>query len=163
MQIFVTVGMGRWPFDRLMRALVPLCDTYSIVAQNGTSSIVPPCQTFRFLSFPDCIEYIKKADCVITHAGNTVRLIQNYGKKPIVVAREKRYKEMGNDHQVDYLKLEESMGRVYALWDLAQLPDILAQCSNGSLDLKFDLSVDRSGIETFLVDTMETLCRKWIR
>ena len=47
--VFVTVGMGPWPFDRLVRAVARLCDEHEVFVQTGTSSVTPPCPYRPFL------------------------------------------------------------------------------------------------------------------
>jgi SAM-dependent methyltransferase len=126
MDVLVTVGMGPWPFDRLLRAIVPICREHRVFAQTGTSKVIPPCPHAPFVSYPELIERIRAADVVITHAGNTVRLVQRAGKVPIAVARTAADGEMPNDHQVEYLCHEEREGRVVAVWDLDLLPQAVA-------------------------------------
>jgi SAM-dependent methyltransferase len=125
MEILVTVGMSAWPFDRLIRAIIPLCAEHHVFAQTGTSKIVPPCPHAPFVPYAELIERIRVADVVITHAGNTVRLVQRAGKVPIAVARTTQG-EMANDHQVEYLRREANEGRVVAQWDLNLLPQAVA-------------------------------------
>src|SRR5580704_3007962 len=127
MNILVTVGMGPWPFDRLLRAIAPLCAEHRVFAQTGTSKLVPPCSHAPFVPYIDLIERIRAADVVITHAGNTVRLVQRAGKVPIAVARMAAAGEMTNDHQVVYLRHEACEGRVVAQWDLDLLPQAVAR------------------------------------
>ena len=113
--VFVTVGMGPWPFDRLVRAVVPLCVQHDVFVQTGTSSVVPPCPHQRFLEPAETLRRIRDADVVVTHGGNTVRQVQRAGKVPIVVAREAARGEMRNDHQVAYLAGERAGHRVRVL------------------------------------------------
>lgn len=115
MRVFVTVGMGPWPFDRLVSAVGPVCERHDVFVQTGTSSVVPPCRWERYLSWTETQRHLQSADVVVTHAGNTVRLVQSLGKVPIAVAREAARGEMRNDHQVDYLAAEERAGRAVAV------------------------------------------------
>jgi SAM-dependent methyltransferase len=121
MNILVTVGMSQWPFDRLIKAVIPLCHEHSVFAQTGESTIVLPCQYAPYIPYEELIQRISTADIVITHAGNTVRLVQRAGKVPIAVARTASEREMSNDHQVDYLRQEAESGRVVAIWDVRLL------------------------------------------
>ncbi|MGH3496371.1 MAG: methyltransferase domain-containing protein [Nocardioidaceae bacterium] len=121
--MFVTVGMGPWPFDRLLSALGPVCRDHDVFAQTGTSQVRPDCPSAPFLPWADMQRRLAAADVVVTHAGNTVRLVQRLGKVPIAVAREAGRGEMRNDHQVDYLHRELPGGRVVMLdGDLRGLP-----------------------------------------
>jgi SAM-dependent methyltransferase/UDP-N-acetylglucosamine transferase subunit ALG13 len=113
--VFVTVGMGPWPFDRLVRAVAPLCIEHDVFVQTGTSSVVPPCPHERFLRPAETLRRIRDADVVVSHGGNTVRLAQRAGKVPIAVPREAARGEMRNDHQVAYLAQERASGRVRVL------------------------------------------------
>jgi SAM-dependent methyltransferase/UDP-N-acetylglucosamine transferase subunit ALG13 len=115
LRVVVTVGMGPWPFDRLLEAVRPLCAEFDVFAQTGTSKIELPCATAAFVGFAELEERLRTADVVVTHAGNTVRLAQRMGKVPVAVAREARRGEMRNDHQVEYLAAEVPRGRVVAL------------------------------------------------
>lgn len=123
LSVFVTVGMGPWPFDRLLSAVTAICPGNDVFVQTGTSTITPPCPHAPFIGYEETQRRIAEADVVITHAGNTVRLVQRLGKIPIAVAREQARGEMRNDHQVAYLRTEVAAGRVVALdGDLGGLP-----------------------------------------
>ena len=113
--MFVTVGMGPWPFDRLLAALPAVCAAHDVFVQRGTSTVALPCPHAPFLGYDETQRRIAEADVVITHAGNTVRLVQRLGKIPITVAREAARGEMRNDHQVAFLRTEVAAGRVVAL------------------------------------------------
>ena len=49
LSVFVTVGMGRWPFDRLLHAVEPLCAAHEVFVQRGTSTVALPCPSVAFL------------------------------------------------------------------------------------------------------------------
>lgn len=115
LNVFVTVGMGPWPFDRLLHALGPVLQAHDVFVQTGTSTVAITAPHARFLSWAETQKRLREADVVITHAGNTVRLVQRLGKVPIAVARESARGEMRNDHQVEYLAGESSSGRVVTL------------------------------------------------
>jgi SAM-dependent methyltransferase len=116
LNVFVTVGMGPWPFDRLIAACSALCADHEVFIQTGTSTLVPSCPHEPFIGYDETMRRLAAADVVITHAGNTVRLVERMDKVPIAVAREAARGEMRNDHQVEYLRAEEPRGRVVALW-----------------------------------------------
>jgi SAM-dependent methyltransferase len=127
MNVFVTVGMSRWPFDRLLRAVASFCSDHPVFAQTGMSTVRPPCANSRFLPYDEWMARAAAADVVITHAGNSVRLVQRLGKVPIAVPRMARHSEMPNDHQVAYLRREQRVGRVVAAWDVEALPTMIAE------------------------------------
>ena len=107
--------MGPWPFDRLIGALGPVIEQHDVFVQTGTSQVTPAAPHAPFLTWTETQRRLLEADVVITHAGNTVRLVQRLGKVPIAVAREAARGEMRNDHQVEYLAAERSSGRVVVL------------------------------------------------
>jgi UDP-N-acetylglucosamine transferase subunit ALG13 len=115
LNVFVTVGMGPWPFDRLLHALGPVIEQHEVFVQTGTSHVPIAAPHARFLNWAETQRRLREADVVITHAGNTVRLVQRLGKVPIAVAREAARGEMRNDHQVEYLAAERHLGRLVAL------------------------------------------------
>ena len=122
--VFVTVGMGPWPFDRLIGSLQQVCATHDVFAQTGTSDVVPPCPHKAFLGYEETQRRIAGADVVITHGGNTVRLVQRAGKLPLAIAREAARGEMRNDHQALYLRQEAARQRAIVLdGDLCGLAD----------------------------------------
>jgi UDP-N-acetylglucosamine transferase subunit ALG13 len=163
MNIFVTVGMSSWPFDRLLEAVRPLCDSHAVIAQTGPSKVRLPCRTYNFLPFQSFLNEIGKAEIVITHAGNTVRLVQRKGKVPIAMARRAAEGEMPNDHQVRYLQWEQQHGRVVALWD----PKDLAKLVEAHLENQARIMATRALPEHIpgftLANKLNELCEKWVR
>jgi UDP-N-acetylglucosamine transferase subunit ALG13 len=97
------------------------CGRHRVFAQTGTSKVRLPCTQVPFIPYIELLERLRAADVVITHAGNTVRLVQRAGKVPIAIARTAAAREMPNDHQVAYLRHEERTGRVVAVWDTTDL------------------------------------------
>jgi UDP-N-acetylglucosamine transferase subunit ALG13 len=125
-RILVTVGMGRWPFDRLVRAVEPLCAYHDVFVQTGTSAVVPPCPHAAFVPLDELQRRLAEVDIVVTHAGSTVRLVQRLGRVPIAVARVAARGEAEDDNQVHYLRAEEQTGRVYAVWEADRLDEAVA-------------------------------------
>jgi SAM-dependent methyltransferase/UDP-N-acetylglucosamine transferase subunit ALG13 len=105
-RVVATTGMGRWPFERLVRALEPIAERHDVFAQIGAVDHRPTYPHERYLPPSELRRHLAEADVVVTHAGNTVRLVQRLGKVPIVVARESARGEMGNDHQVRFVEHE---------------------------------------------------------
>jgi ubiquinone/menaquinone biosynthesis C-methylase UbiE/UDP-N-acetylglucosamine transferase subunit ALG13 len=163
MEILVTVGMGRWPFDRLVAAAAALHPEHDVFIQSGTSTIRPPCPHAPFIRPEDLQERIARADVVITHAGNTVRNVQRQGKVPIVVPRTAARGEMGNDHHVEFLQDEELNGRVAAVWDVADLGTIV----RGHREIERRLLTERPPPPVpdaeHIIRTLDEACRNAIR
>ena len=161
-RILVTVGMGPWPFDRLIGALAPICAAHEVFAQTGTATIQPPCEHAPFVALDELQARMAGADIVITHAGNTVRLVQRLGGVPIAVAREHARGEMGNDHQVAYLREEERTGRVVAVWDVAGLPEAVAGHTEARMRLR-DRPVPAAVDGEELARVLDDLCGRLVR
>jgi UDP-N-acetylglucosamine transferase subunit ALG13 len=124
--LLVTVGMGPYPFDRLLTAITPLCAYHDVFAQTGTSGVVPPCPHAPYVPLDEFRRRLTEADMVITHAGATVRLIQRLGRLPIAVPRLFHRGEAPDDSQTAFLRAEEQRGRVHAVWETEALPDAVA-------------------------------------
>jgi UDP-N-acetylglucosamine transferase subunit ALG13 len=162
-RVLVTVGMGPWPFDRLIRAITRLCHEHEVFAQTGASSVTPPCPHERFVSFTDLQERIVTADVIITHAGNTVRLVQRGHKVPIAVARLSAFGEMGNDHQAAYLRLEEKAGPVVAVWDTRELPRAVAAHPVAQSRLLRRRQLASPATADHIIQTLDSLCLRLCR
>jgi len=162
-RILVTVGMGPWPFDRLIRALGPLCAEHEVFAQTGTSAVRPPCPHRQFIGFGDLQERIAAAEVIITHAGNTVRLVQRAGKVPIAVARRAALGEMGNDHQVAYLQREEHTGPVVAVWEPDDLRPAVTMHAARQAALLRDRPLPPAATPDQIIRTLDSLCARLCR
>lgn len=160
MNILVTVGMGPWPFDRLLTAVRPLCTDFEVFAQVGPSSVELPFAHADYLPYDALVQRMKSADVIITHAGNTVRLAQRMGKLPVAVARQASLGEMANDHQVDYLRDEEAQGRVLAVWDVARLADAVRDQVPQGFDMT-ESALPPVADESEVADKLDALCRRW--
>jgi UDP-N-acetylglucosamine transferase subunit ALG13 len=157
-RILVTVGMGSWPFDRLIRAIGPLFAEHEVFAQTGTSSVTPPGPHQPFVSYGELQDRIAAAEVIITHAGNTVRLVQRAGKVPIAMARQASLGEMGNDHQVAYLRQEERTGPVMAVWAPQELPAAVAAHPVRQAQLLRDRPLAPAATPDQIAATLDALC-----
>ena len=110
MNIFVTVGTGK--FDQLIKEMdkIALNKKYQIIAQIGKSNYLPKnISYFRFKS--SLVEEYKKADLVIAHAGaGTTYEVLSMQKKLISVANLNRT----DQHQLDIVK--KMSQEKYLLW-----------------------------------------------
>ncbi|MFV0524754.1 MAG: methyltransferase domain-containing protein [Acidimicrobiales bacterium] len=114
-RVFATVGMGPWPFDRLVDALEAVSADHDVFAQIGTTTRTPTYPHRRFIDPSEFDRRLAEADVVITHAGNTVRVVQRTGRVPITIAREAARGEMANDHQVRFVEHERSRSPIIVL------------------------------------------------
>jgi SAM-dependent methyltransferase len=160
MEVLVTVGMGRWPFDRLVTAAGGLHPEHDVFIQSGTSTVCPPCPHTAFIRPDELHQRIVRADVVITHAGNTVRLVQRQGKVPIVVPRTAARGEMGNDHHVEFLQNEERGGRVTAIWDVADLPAAVRTHRDTERRLLLERAAPPAPDPERIIGTLEGACQR---
>ncbi|MEU4240164.1 hypothetical protein [Actinoplanes sp. NPDC026619] len=158
--ILVTVGMGPWPFDRLIRAVEPLCAYHDVFVQTGTSAVTPPCPHARWIPLDEMRRRLSDADLVITHAGSTVRLVQRLGGVPIVVARMRPAAETGSDRQELYLRSEERTGRVQAVWDVADLPAAVAAHAAVAAGLRESRPLPPAVSDETLIKTLDEVSRR---
>lgn len=160
--ILVTVGMGPWAFDRLIRAVAPLCAYHDVFVQTGASSSIPPCPHARWIPLDEMRRRLCDADIVITHAGGTVRLVQRLGGVPIVVARMRSRAETGSDRQELYLRSEERSGRVQAVWDVAALPEAVATHAAVAASLIESRPLPPAVSDEDLINTFDVVTRRLV-
>lgn len=129
--IFVTVGSRNYPFNRLFEKLDELFDRgilkEEMFAQIGTSTYCPKNYEYKdFISQEEFLEYVKKADIVVSHgASGSIMKALNAGKKVIAVTRLEKYGEHINDHQIQNNEAFSSNG--YVLMADLELDD-LGEC-----------------------------------
>ena len=127
--IFVTVGTDRAPFDRLLRAVEQLQTEDDLVVQHGSSAVRPANATcIDFLPFDEWVDYVRRADVVVTHGGvGSIMVALMNGKRPVVVPRLKRYREAIDDHQKAFGRRFGADGHVVYVEDLAGLAAALGK------------------------------------
>ena len=117
----------------------------------------------RQLPFDEMRAHLEDADVVVTHAGNTVRLVQSRGRVPVAVARTAAHGEMRNDHQVAFLRAEETRGRVLAVWDVTDLPAVVdAHATLAAAILAERPAVPRAD-PVALADHLDAACARLLR
>lgn len=104
--IFVTVGTHEQQFNRLVEYMDKLAKKLDeeIIIQIGFSTYIPKFSKWKKLfSYKEMSINIEKARIVITHGGPSSFIAPlQIGKIPIVVPREKNFKEHINNHQLDF-------------------------------------------------------------
>ncbi len=120
--IFVTVGTS-FPFDRLIYAVEAAVRrgliTEEITAQVGIGGYRP--KVFTAVESLDKKEYdrcFEKADYIVAHAGmGTISMACQLQKPILVMPRQKCYRELVNDHQMETAHKFEALGHVLAAYD----------------------------------------------
>lgn len=126
--IFVTVGTHEQPFNRLVSYMDDLCRQKvlkeTVVIQTGYSTYMPEyCQWSKLYPYEVMADYVKRARIIITHGGpSSFIMALQAGKVPIVVPRQKKFREHVNDHQVEFAKAVEARRRnIIVVEDIEEL------------------------------------------
>lgn len=102
--IFFTLGTERHPFERMVCAAEGLAvelPEEEIFVQIGNHPREPEgCRFERWMPFEALSRHIAEARLVVSHAGaGTILTCHQFGRKPIVLAREAARGEHQDDHQ----------------------------------------------------------------
>jgi len=126
--IFVTTGINGRPFDRLLRVIDELSVDEEIVVQHGPSAFRPrAARCVSFLSFDELNGLVASASRVVTHAGvGSVLVAFLNGKRPIVVPRLSQYRELIDDHQLQFARHLGNAGLADVVEDPEDLPAYLS-------------------------------------
>ena len=141
--IFVTVGTHEQPFNRLVKCVDDLKKqgiiTEEVIIQTGYSTYEPRyCKWQKLFPYQEMLHLVDKARIVITHGGpSSFIMALQIGKTPIVVPRQKKYKEHVNDHQVKFCQqVEKRMGTIVVVNDLEKLGRVITEYSGIKQDMK---------------------------
>lgn len=115
--IFITVGTGRFPFERLIKCIDEAIINHKIeeevFGQIGKYGYKPksfPCK--EFIGFDEMVKNIQNADIIVSHAGvGSLLLCLNLGKIPILFPRDAALGELLDNHQFEFAKKIDSLGR----------------------------------------------------
>ncbi|MGB5760247.1 MAG: glycosyltransferase [Acidimicrobiales bacterium] len=167
--VVVAVGTDHHPFDRLVRWVdgwAGANPSVPVLVQRGTSAPTVECPSVELLAHPELCERFAKAIAVVSHGGpSTVMDARMAGRLPIVVARDPRFDEHVDDHQMrfadhlrrhDLARVIDSEAAFFAALDEAvSEPDrftVSVDSSTITGVLEFARVMDRLlGIETPLV------------
>jgi beta-1,4-N-acetylglucosaminyltransferase len=130
--IFLTVGT-QFPFDRLVRAIDHLFEegliSEEVFGQIGQSTYTP--RHFRAVASLEKKAYderFRQASAIISHAGmGAITMALDYDKPLLVMPRQKKYKEVVNDHQGALADQFETLGHILVARDETQLREKVAQ------------------------------------
>ena len=132
MKAFVTVGVERKPFIRLLQAVdEAVRDGFlsrNTLVQKGHSPYVPDhCEWRQFLTFDEMVEQVKNADLVICHAGvGSVLLCRGLGRVPLIMPRQVKQNEHVDDHQQEFARIMADEGNAVLAEDPIQMQRVLA-------------------------------------
>jgi len=140
--IFVTVGSDFRGFDRLIKKMdeISLRLPCEILIQRGYSEYRPKNTTyFDFIAMDAFIEYIRRAELVVSHAGiGTLILCKKQGAPILILPRRKKYGEHMNDHQLEIARALAKRERelIYVAAEESQLEEkILSALKEGKREV----------------------------
>ena len=130
--IFLTVGT-QFPFDRLVKAIDHLFEEgliqEEVFGQIGRSTYQP--RHFRAVTSLEKSafdERFRQASAIISHAGmGAITMALDQGKPLLVMPRQRKYKEVVNDHQGALADRFEALGHILVAWDETQLREKVQQ------------------------------------
>lgn len=150
--ILITTGSSGAPFDRLLRVIEQLDTAEDIVVQHGPSSVRPHGATcVSFMPFDELNELIERASAVITHGGvGSVLTTLMHGKRPLVVPRLRRFREVVDDHQLAFARRLAEADLVILVEEPSELPTIFAETSENRITLESEESALISDLSAYL-------------
>ncbi|WP_300911602.1 PssE/Cps14G family polysaccharide biosynthesis glycosyltransferase [Muribaculum intestinale] len=125
--IFITVGTQPQLFKRLFDEIVRLVENGTImddiVAQTGFNSVnSDKIKTFDFIPSQQLLEYVNKADLIVSHGGTgSIIPALKLGKKVIGIPRLSKFGEHINDHQMDLINQLSAEGFIIPIYDIKEL------------------------------------------
>ena len=125
--IFVTLGTNDESFERLLKAIDKEIEKGNIkervVVQAGCTKYESNnMEIMDLIPREDFDKYISECDLLITHGGvGSILTGINHNKKVIAVPRLAKYKEHGNDHQLQIVENFSKRKYILAVKDLNQL------------------------------------------
>lgn len=151
--ILVTLGTQKEPFTRLLDYIENSNIEEEIIVQNGhTLYESKKMKLINFTTYNEMEEYIKNARVIITHAGTgSVLTPLKKGKKIIVCARQKKYEEHIDDHQLELVEVFKDGGYVLELNENNSLDDLLQEIK------KFKPAKYKSNTKNFLAKLLEEI------
>jgi UDP-N-acetylglucosamine transferase subunit ALG13 len=129
--IFVTVGTHEQPFDRLVQEVDRLKGEDiirdDIFVQTGYSIYKPQfCEYKDFIRFDEMMTRMTEAEVVITHGGTgSIMLVLYHQKVPLVMPRQKKYREHIDDHQVLFCKAMADKKKIIAVYEIDELAPVI--------------------------------------
>ncbi len=145
MSIFVTVGLERKPYPRLLNAVdhAVVCNwlpSDTLVQYGHTPFVSTCCKKVRFLSFDKLRDTMREADLVISHGGvGSILLTLEVGTIPLVVPRQSGLREHVDNHQIEFVKKMEEQGRILAAYTIRDFNRILESGEWRNFSMKSEL------------------------
>ena len=146
--IFVTVGLQKFQFNRLLKKIDELIEdgtiTDKVFAQIGYSDYKPKNYEYKkFLTQDEFNENIEKSNLVITHAGTGVIINAIKREKRVIgVPRLVKYNEHVDDHQIQLLKVFKELNYIEVAKDTDELKEKIKNIDNETFR-KYESNTDK--------------------
>ena len=157
MNVFLSVGTQKFPFDRIVRLVGNLNESGNdliIFGQIGTTNIKPSFQEYvKFLDSDSFEKRLRWSDVVITHGGvGTIIKALKLDKKVIVIPRLSKYGEHVDDHQVQIASTFERTNYLIAYRE----EDSLEELVKNAQERVFNKYVSN---RKYVIDTIDSFIR----
>lgn len=142
--IFVTVGTHEQQFDRLIKKIDDLKREGKIedevFIQLGYSTYIPEkCNWKKMIGYDEMNEYMNKARIIITHGGpGSIFQSINLKKMPVVVARNPKYNEHIDNHQIEFTRKLHKKGSILAVEDIDEIEYIIKNYEDFALEIQME-------------------------
>jgi len=164
--IFVTVGTDEHPFVRLLEEIENLIKTgiirEDVVVQRGHTEFFSELfnEVYSFLPFDKFLNFMERANLVITHGGpGSIMIALNFGKIPIVVPRRKEFGEHVDNHQVKFAEFLGEKGKIIPVYDVRNLKEIISRYNRGIDDYRVKSENLGENAEKFALK-LDKICRE---
>lgn len=126
MSTFVSVGNATQPFTRMLEAVCEIAGQLPqpVFVQYGAARFFAcsACTGVEFLDMEEFAWRVRDAELLILHAGaGSVIHAVRAGKVPVVIPRRPIYGELVDDHQMEFARELEKVGKVFVAHDAATL------------------------------------------
>lgn len=123
---FVSVGNATQPFTRLLEAVCELALQLPqpVLVQFGSAQAFacPGCTGVAFMEMGEFAQRVSEAELLILHAGaGSVIHAVRAGKTPVIMPRRASLGEHVDDHQLEFARELEKIGKVVVAHDAATL------------------------------------------
>lgn len=161
--IFVTVGLHKQGFDRLVKWADEVAAKIDekVVIQRGYTIYLPKhAESFQFKESIE--ELYGMADMIVTHGGvGSIMTALVHGKPVIAVPRLSRYGEHKNDHQLDIVNHFSNLGLILIANDVCELEKAIHTIKNGTAKWShYRFGSERKKLMKFLKLYLQTFMKK---
>ena len=133
--IFVTIGNAHGGFRRLLDSVDQLAgeglfEGETVIIQSGRDRGFRPrhCKAVDFFPPEDFMQMVNNASLVICHGGaGTFFHAFHAGKVPVAMPRRKKYGEILDDNEIEFVRALASEGRIIPAYEPADLRDAIVK------------------------------------